>query len=144
MLKDTGLDVYMIEKLPDRSMQNELGDHFIFGDATHPLILSKLNLAKTRWVLNTSSDPLVSRTVADQVAKIDAQVKVLALSDKEGDRDFFVSRTGEMDPNVSALIETRKEIARSIFDLVKADLPAAKKRPAKREKKIQKNQDSAA
>ena len=143
MLKDTGLDVYMIEKLPDRSMQNELGDHFIFGDATHPLILSKLNLAKTRWVLNTSSDPLVSRTVADQVAKIDAQVKVLALSDKEGDRDFFVSRTGEMDPNVSALIETRKEIARSIFDLVKADLPAAKKRPAKREKKIQKNQDSA-
>ena len=69
-------------------------------------------------MISTSSDPLASRTIADQVAKIDPKVKVLALSDKEGDRDFFVSHAGVLDPNVTALIETRKELAQSIFDLI--------------------------
>ena len=116
MFKGSAFDVYIIEKRTDRSMQNELGDHFIFGDASHPLVLSRLSLDKTRWVLNTSSEALVSRNVADQVAKIDPEVKVLALADKEGDRDFFMSGAAEVDPNISALIETRCEIARSIFN----------------------------
>ena len=117
-LQTTDFDTYVIDKSAERSMQKELGEHFIFGDASHPLILSKLSLEKTAWVISTSSDPLASRTIADQVAKIDPKVKVLALSDKEGDRDFFVSHAGVLDPNVTALIETRKELAQSIFDLI--------------------------
>ena len=69
----------------------------------------------------TTSEALIARSIADQVAKIDPKVKVLALSDKEGDRDFFTSRSGQLDPNVSALIETRKEIADSIFECVGQD-----------------------
>ncbi len=132
----SGFDVYIIEKRADRSMQKELGDHFIFGDASHPLILSRLNLDKTRWVLNTSSEALVSRNVADQVAKLDPGVKVLALADKEGDRDFFMSRSGEMDPNVSALIETRQEIAKCIFHHVAQDESLTKDKVVLSAKKI--------
>lgn len=132
----SGFDVYIIEKRADRSMQKELGDHFIFGDASHPLILSRLNLDKTRWVLNTSSEALVSRNVADQVAKLDPGVKVLALADKEGDRDFFMSRSGEMDPNVSALIETRQEIAKCIFNHVAQDESLTKDKVVLSAKKI--------
>ena len=120
-------------------MQKELGEHFIFGDASHPLILSKLSLDKTAWVINTSSDPLMSRTIADQVAKIDPKVKVLALSDKEGDRDFFVSRTGVLDQNVTVLVETRKELAQSIFDLVAPRANAARKVAKSEQKKIAKS-----
>ena len=134
--KGSGFDVYIIEKRADRSMQKELGDHFIFGDASHPLILSRLNLDKTRWVLNTSSEALVSRNVADQVAKLDPGVKVLALADKEGDRDFFMSRSGEMDPNVSALIETRQEIAKCIFHHVAQDESLTKDKVVLSAKKI--------
>lgn len=134
--KGSGFDVYIIEKRADRSMQKELGDHFIFGDASHPLILSRLNLDKTRWVLNTSSEALVSRNVADQVAKLDPGVKVLALADKEGDRDFFMSRSGEMDPNVSALIETRQEIAKCIFHHVAQDESLTKDKVVSSAKKI--------
>lgn len=134
--KGSGFDVYIIEKRADRSMQKELGDHFIFGDASHPLILSRLNLDKTRWVLNTSSEALVSRNVADQVAKLDPGVKVLALADKEGDRDFFMSRSGEMDPNVSALIETRQEIAKCIFHHVAEDESLTKDKVVLSAKKI--------
>ena len=134
--KGSGFDVYIIEKRADRSMQKELGDHFIFGDASHPLILSRLNLDKTRWVLNTSSEALVSRNVADQVAKLDPGVKVLALADKEGDRDFFMSRSGEMDPNVSALIETRQEIAKCIFNHVAQDESLTKDKVVLSAKKI--------
>ena len=123
----SGFDVYVIEKNAERSMQKELGEHFIFGDASHPLILSRLNLDKTLWVINTSADPLSSRAVADQVAKIDSQVKVLVLSDKEGDRDFFVSHSGQMDPNVAVLIETRKEIAQSIYKAVSEETSVRKK-----------------
>ena len=132
----SGFDVYIIEKRADRSMQKEVGDHFIFGDASHPLILSRLNLDKTRWVLNTSSEALVSRNVADQVAKLDPGVKVLALADKEGDRDFFMSRSGEMDPNVSALIETRQEIAKCIFHHVAQDESLTKDKVVLSAKKI--------
>ncbi len=134
--KGSGFDVYIIEKRADHSMQKELGDHFIFGDASHPLILSRLNLDKTRWVLNTSSEALVSRNVADQVAKLDPGVKVLALADKEGDRDFFMSRSGEMDPNVSALIETRQEIAKCIFHHVAQDESLTKDKVVLSAKKI--------
>ena len=134
--KGSGFDVYIIEKRADRSMQKEVGDHFIFGDASHPLILSRLNLDKTRWVLNTSSEALVSRNVADQVAKLDPGVKVLALADKEGDRDFFMSRSGEMDPNVSALIETRQEIAKCIFHHVAQDESLTKDKVVLSAKKI--------
>lgn len=123
----SGFDVYVIEKNAERSMQKELGEHFIFGDASHPLILSRLNLDKTLWVINTSADPVSSRAVADQVAKIDSQVKVLVLSDKEGDRDFFVSHSGQMDPNVAVLIETRKEIAQSIYKAVSEETSVRKK-----------------
>ena len=132
----SGFDVYIIEKRADRSMQKELGDHFIFGDASHPLILSRLNLDKTRWVLNTSSEALVSRNVADQVAKLDPGVKVLGLADKEGDRDFFMSRSGEMYPNVSALIETRQEIAKCIFHHVAQDESLTKDKVVLSAKKI--------
>lgn len=138
-LQVTDFDVYVIDKLAERSMQKELGEHFIFGDASHPLILSKLSLDKTAWVINTSSDPLVSRTIADQVAKIDPKVKVLALSDKEGDRDFFVSRTGVLDQNVTVLVETRKELAQSIFDLVAPRANATRKVAKSEQKKIAKS-----
>lgn len=131
----SGFDVYVIEKNAERSMQKELGEHFIFGDASHPLILSRLNLDKTLWVINTSADPVSSRAVADQVAKIDSQVKVLVLSDKEGDRDFFVSHSGQMDPNVAVLIETRKEIAQSIFKAVSEESAVRKKPVRSRDKR---------
>ena len=119
--ESSDFDTYLIEKQAERSMRQELGEHFIFGDASHPLVLSKLNLDKTRWVLITTSEPLIARSIADQVAKIDSKVKVLALSDKEGDRDFFISKSGQLDVSVTALIETRKEIADSIFERVQQD-----------------------
>jgi CPA2 family monovalent cation:H+ antiporter-2 len=119
--ESSNFDTYLIEKQAERSMRQELGEHFIFGDASHPLVLSKLNLDKTRWVLITTSEPLIARSIADQVAKIDSKVKVLALSDKEGDRDFFISKSGQLDASVTALIETRKEIADSIFERVQQD-----------------------
>lgn len=119
--ESSDFDTYLIEKQAERSMRQELGEHFIFGDASHPLVLSKLNLDKTRWVLITTSEPLIARSIADQVAKIDSKVKVLALSDKEGDRDFFISKSGQLDASVTALIETRKEIANSIFERVQQD-----------------------
>ena len=119
-------------------MQQELGEHFIFADASRPLVLSKLNLEKTRWVLITISEALIARSIADQVAKIDPQVKVLALSDKEGDRDFFISRSGQLDPNVSALIETRKEITDSIFECVEQDNQEQRKSSRNSKKKIKK------
>lgn len=137
--ENADFDVYIIDKSAERSMQKELGDHFIFGDASHPLVLSKLSLDKTNWVINTSSDPLVSRAIADQVTKIDPQVKVLAVSDKEGDRDFFVSHSGELDPNVTVLIETRKELAQSIYERIQQDFVPNRKRSVKREKKVQKS-----
>ena len=118
--------------------RNELGEHFIFGDASHPLVLSKLNLDKTRWVLITTSEPLIARSIADQVAKIDSKVKVLALSDKEGDRDFFISKSGQLDASVTALIETRKEIANSIFERVQQDSRPQRKSGSGSKKKITK------
>lgn len=102
------------------------------------MVLSKLNLEKTRWVLITTSEALIARSIADQVAKIDPQVKVLALSDKEGDRDFFISRSGQLDSNVSALIETRKEIADSIFECVEQDDQEQRKSRQNSKKKIKK------
>lgn len=125
--ESSDFDTYLIEKQAERSMRQELGEHFIFGDASHPLVLSKLNLDKTRWVLITTSEPLIARSIADQVAKIDSKVKVLALSDKEGDRDFFISKSGQLDASVTALIETRKEIADSIFERVQQDSLPQKK-----------------
>ena len=125
--ESSDFDTYLIEKQAERSMRQELGEHFIFGDASHPLVLSKLNLDKTRWVLITTSEPLIARSIADQVAKIDSKVKVLALSDKEGDRDFFISKSGQLDASVTALIETRKEIADSIFERVQQDSRPQKK-----------------
>lgn len=125
--ESSNFDTYLIEKQAERSMRQELGEHFIFGDASHPLVLSKLNLDKTRWVLITTSEPLIARSIADQVAKIDSKVKVLALSDKEGDRDFFISKSGQLDASVTALIETRKEIADSIFERVQQDSRPQKK-----------------
>ena len=125
--ESSDFDTYLIEKQAERSMRQELGGHFIFGDASHPLVLSKLNLDKTRWVLITTSEPLIARSIADQVAKIDSKVKVLALSDKEGDRDFFISKSGQLDASVTALIETRKEIADSIFERVQQDSRPQKK-----------------
>lgn len=136
--ENTDFDTYIIEKQAERSMQQEWGDHFIFADASHPLVLSKLNLEKTRWVLITTSEALIARSIADQVAKIDPQVKVLALSDKEGDRDFFISRSGQLDPNVSALIETRKEIADSIFECVEQDDQEQRKSRRNSKKNIKK------
>ena len=136
--ENTDFDTYIIEKQAERSMQQELGEHFIFADASHPLVLSKLNLEKTRWVLITTSEALIARSIADQVAKIDPKVKVLALSDKEGDRDFFISRSGQLDPNVSALVETRKEIADSIFECVEQDNQEQRKSSRNSKKKIKK------
>ena len=86
----------------------------------------------------TISEALIARSIADQVAKIDPKVKVLALSDKEGDRDFFTSRSGQLDPNVSALIETRKEIADSIFECVEQDNQEQRKSSRNSKKKIKK------
>lgn len=136
--ESSNFDTYLIEKQAERSMRQELGEHFIFGDASHPLVLSKLNLDKTRWVLITTSEPLIARSIADQVAKIDSKVKVLALSDKEGDRDFFISKSGQLDASVTALIETRKEIADSIFERVQQDSRPQKKKWVRQQKKITK------
>ena len=86
----------------------------------------------------TTSEALIARSIADQVAKIDPKVKVLALSDKEGDRDFFISRSGQLDPNVSALVETRKEIADSIFECVEQDNQEQRKSSRNSKKKIKK------
>lgn len=136
--ESSDFDTYLIEKQAERSMRQELGEHFIFGDASHPLVLSKLNLDKTRWVLITTSEPLIARSIADQVAKIDSKVKVLALSDKEGDRDFFISKSGQLDASVTALIETRKEIANSIFERVQQDSRPQRKSGSGSKKKITK------
>ena len=136
--ESSDFDTYLIEKQAERSMRQELGEHFIFGDASHPLVLSKLNLDKTRWVLITTSEPLIARSIADQVAKIDSKVKVLALSDKEGDRDFFISKSGQLDASVTALIETRKEIADSIFERVQQDSLPQRKSGSGSKKKITK------
>ena len=136
--ESSDFDTYLIEKQAERSMRQELGEHFIFGDASHPLVLSKLNLDKTRWVLITTSEPLIARSIADQVAKIDSKVKVLALSDKEGDRDFFISKSGQLDASVTALIETRKEIADSIFERVQQDSRPQRKSGSGSKKKITK------
>lgn len=136
--ESSDFDTYLIEKQAERSMRQELGGHFIFGDASHPLVLSKLNLDKTRWVLITTSEPLIARSIADQVAKIDSKVKVLALSDKEGDRDFFISKSGQLDASVTALIETRKEIADSIFERVQQDSLPQRKSGSGSKKKITK------
>ncbi len=136
--ESSDFDAYLIEKQAERSMRQELGEHFIFGDASHPLVLSKLNLDKTRWVLITTSEPLIARSIADQVAKIDSKVKVLALSDKEGDRDFFISKSGQLDASVTALIETRKEIANSIFERVQQDSRPQRKSGSGSKKKITK------
>ena len=136
--ESSDFDTFLIEKQAERSMRQELGEHFIFGDASHPLVLSKLNLDKTRWVLITTSEPLIARSIADQVAKIDSKVKVLALSDKEGDRDFFISKSGQLDASVTALIETRKEIADSIFERVQQDSRPQRKSGSGSKKKITK------
>lgn len=118
---------------------NRSWENILFSaDASHPLVLSKLNLEKTRWVLITTSEALIARSIADQVAKIDPKVKVLALSDKEGDRDFIYFSLWSAGPNVSALIETRKEIADSIFECVEQDNQEQRKSSRNSKKKIKK------
>ena len=112
------IDVVIIEKNIERSMKEELGDHFILGDAMQKQTLEFAGIERARWVVVSTTDPVIARKVVDVVGETDPEVRVVAIADKTGEEKLFLDTNGELPLHLEHLLQLRHEAAKTILSYV--------------------------
>lgn len=112
------VDVVIIEKNIERSMKEELGDHFILGDAMQKQTLEFAGIERARWVVVSTTDPVIARKVVDGVGETDPEVRVVAIADKTGEEKLFLDTNGELPLHLEHLLQLRHEAAKTILSYV--------------------------
>ena len=112
------VDVVIIEKNIERSMKEELGDHFILGDAMQKQTLEFAGIERARWVVVSTTDPVIARKVVDVVGETDPEVRVVAIADKTGEEKLFLDTNGELPLHLEHLLQLRHEAAKTILSYV--------------------------
>ncbi len=112
------IDVVIIEKNIERSMKEELGDHFILGDAMQKQTLEFAGIERARWVVVSTTDPVIARRVVDVVGETDPEVRVVAIADKTGEEKLFLDTNGELPLHLEHLLQLRHEAAKTILSYV--------------------------
>ena len=143
-LRAKKVDVVIIEKNIERSMKDELGDHFILGDAMQKQTLEFAGIDRARWVVVSTTDPVSARKIVDVVGETDPEAHVVAIADKTGEERFFTDANGELPHHLEHLLQLRHEAAKTILSYVcgPRGLRAVSKpkRPAEKEVKDGKEQ----
>ncbi len=111
---DKGIPCYVIEQNVSRVSVDEQNRNFILGDASQVSVLERARVPEAEMVVITVQDALLERKIADEVFKLNARAKVVALVTQDGDRDFFKQSDGTLLPNV-LLLDSRKELAKNLL-----------------------------
>ena len=115
---DNVYPVVIIEKNIERSMKDELGDHFILGDAMQKQTLEFAGIDRARWVVVSTTDPVSARKIIDVVGETDPEARVVAIADKTGEERFFMDNNGELPTHLEHLLQLRHEAAKTILGYV--------------------------
>ena len=148
-LRAKKIDVVIIEKNIERSMKDELGDHFILGDAMQKQTLEFAGIDRARWVVVSTTDPVSARKIVDVVAETDPEARVVAIADKTGEEKLFMNSNGELPLHLEHLLQLRHEAAKTILSYVcgprglRAVSKTTKRMPEKDNKEGKTAKDSA-
>ena len=112
------IDVVIIEKNIERSMKEELGDHFILGDAMQKQTLEFAGIERARWVVVSTTDPVIARKVVVVVGETGPEVQDAAIADKTGEEKLFLDTNGELPLHLEHLLQLRHEAAKTILSYV--------------------------
>lgn len=117
-LRAKNIDVVIIEKNIERSMKEDLGDHFILGDAMQRQTLEFAGIDRARWVVVSTTDPVSARKIVDVVGETDPEARVVAIADKTGEEKFFMDSNGELPNHLEHLLQLRHEAAKTVLSYV--------------------------
>lgn len=112
--EDKGIPSFVIEKNVNLVTDDELKRNFVLGDATQHEVLDRAWVEKAELVILTIGDAIQERKIIEEVRKINEEVRIIALTSKDGDREFFKDASGAVMSNIMCL-DLRKEMAKNLL-----------------------------
>lgn len=112
--EDKGIPAFVIEKNVNLVTEDELKHNFVLGDATQHEVLDRAWVEKAELVILTIGDAIQERKIIEEVRKINEEVRIIALTQKDGDKEFFKDASGAVLPNIMCL-DLRKEMAKNLL-----------------------------